>query len=162
MTKINWGIQESVIIRAALSAVCCWLLLANLSLAVTPEELEKIVKDRARLLSQTDNIALLRSGQLEIVRVGRANLAEQSWWRYGRELAKRRKNYKTLSTAGAIGAGENMQLSCGQLKVGDIQQEAGLVLLFKCLYADHACDLLCNVRKAIFTISAMVRRTRPN
>jgi hypothetical protein len=69
------------------------------------DELEKIVKDRARLLSQTENIALLRAGLLEIVRVGRANLAEQSWWRYGSELAKRRKNYKTLSAAGAVGAG---------------------------------------------------------
>jgi len=69
------------------------------------EELEKIVRDRARLLSQTENIALLRAGRLEIVRVGRANLAEQSWWRYGSELAKRRKNYKALSAAGAVGAG---------------------------------------------------------
>ena len=69
------------------------------------DELEKIVRDRARLLSQTENISLLRTGQLEIVRVGQANLAEQSWWRYGTELAKRRKNYKKLSTAGAIGAG---------------------------------------------------------
>jgi hypothetical protein len=69
------------------------------------DELEKIVRDRAQLLSQTDNIALLRTGQLEIVRVGRANLAEQSWWRYGSELAKRRKNFKPLSAAGAVGAG---------------------------------------------------------
>ena len=69
------------------------------------DELEKIARDRARLLSQTDNIALLRAGPLEIVRVGRANLTEQSWWRYGTELAKRRKNYKALSRAGAVGAG---------------------------------------------------------
>jgi len=69
------------------------------------DELEKIVRDRGRLLSQTENIALLRSGKLEIVRVGRANLAEQSWWRYGTELAKRRKKYKALTTAGAVGAG---------------------------------------------------------
>lgn len=69
------------------------------------DELEKTVRDRGNLLSQTDNIALIRAGPLEIVRVGRANLAEQSWWRYGRELAKRRKNYKALSTAGAVGAG---------------------------------------------------------
>jgi len=69
------------------------------------DELEKITRDRARLLSQTENIALLRAEGLEIVRVGRANLAEQAWWRYGTELAKRRKNYKTLSAAGAIGAG---------------------------------------------------------
>jgi len=69
------------------------------------EELEKVVRDRGRLLSQTDNISLLRSGRLEIVRVGRANLAEQAWWRYGKELARRRQKFKTLSTAGAIGAG---------------------------------------------------------
>jgi len=69
------------------------------------EELEKLTRDRARLLSQTENIALLRAGPLEIVRVGKANLAEQSWWRYGSELAKRRKHYKTLSAAGAVGAG---------------------------------------------------------
>ena len=71
------------------------------------DELEKITRDRAKLLSQTDNIALLRADPLEIVRVGRANLAEQSWWRYGKELARRRQNYKKLSTAGAIGAGDD-------------------------------------------------------
>ncbi len=55
------------------------------------EELEKVTRDRARLLSQTDNIALLRAGPLEIVRVGRANLSEEAWWRYGRELTTRRE-----------------------------------------------------------------------
>lgn len=69
------------------------------------EELEKLTRDRGRLLSQTDNIALLRAERLQIVRVGRANLREQAWWRYGTELARRRKKFKTLSTAGAIGAG---------------------------------------------------------
>jgi hypothetical protein len=69
------------------------------------DELEKRVRDGSRLLSQTDNISLLRSGRLEIVRVGRANLAEQAWWRYGKELTQRRQKFRTLSTAGAIGAG---------------------------------------------------------
>jgi len=69
------------------------------------EELEKLVRDRGRLLSQTDNISLIRTGPLEIVRVGRANLAEQAWWRYGKELTQRRQKFRTLSTAGAIGAG---------------------------------------------------------
>jgi hypothetical protein len=69
------------------------------------EELEKLVRDEGRLLSKTENISLLRHGPLEIVRVGRADLTEQAWWRYGAELAKRRKNYKTLSTAGAVGVG---------------------------------------------------------
>ena len=54
------------------------------------EELEKLVKDKARLLSKTDNIALLRSGPLEIVRVGKAELTEEAWWRYGRELTSRK------------------------------------------------------------------------
>jgi hypothetical protein len=69
------------------------------------DELEKLVRDKAKLLSQTDNIALLRAEGMEIVRVGRANLTEQAWWRYGSELTSRRKKYKTLSTAGAVGAG---------------------------------------------------------
>ncbi len=67
------------------------------------EELEKAVKDRARLLSQTDNIALLRAGELDIVRVGRANLTEEAWWRYGLELVKRRRTYQLLTTVGIGG-----------------------------------------------------------
>ncbi|HEX9106263.1 MAG TPA: hypothetical protein VF832_03535, partial [Longimicrobiales bacterium] len=67
------------------------------------EELEKAVKDRSRLLSQTDNIALLRSGELDIVRVGRANLTEEAWWRYGMELVKRRRTYQLLTVAGVGG-----------------------------------------------------------
>ncbi len=54
------------------------------------EELERLVRDRARLLIQTDNIGLLRAGELELVRVGRAELREEAWWRYGRILARRR------------------------------------------------------------------------
>lgn len=69
------------------------------------EELEKLTRDRAQLLSQTDNIALLRAGPLQIVRVGRANLTEEAWWRYGRELTSRRESYKKLSLAGTLAAG---------------------------------------------------------
>ncbi|MBW3533648.1 MAG: hypothetical protein KY453_00300 [Gemmatimonadetes bacterium] len=69
------------------------------------EELEKVVRDGARLLSQTDNIALLRAGPVEIVRVGRADLTEEAWWRYGRELTSRRRSYKKLSLAGSVAAG---------------------------------------------------------
>jgi hypothetical protein len=69
------------------------------------EELEKLTTDRARLLSQTDNISLLRSGGLEIVRVGRAQLTEEAWWRYGRQFTARRKSYKRLSFAGTVAAG---------------------------------------------------------
>lgn len=69
------------------------------------EELEKVVRDRARLLSQTDNIALLRAERLEIVRVGRANLQEEAWWRYGRELTGRKRQADRLGMAGAVAAG---------------------------------------------------------
>ncbi len=68
------------------------------------EELERLVTDRGRLLSSTDNIALMRAGPLEIVRVGQARLVEEAWWRYGRELRARRERYRKLSTAGTVGA----------------------------------------------------------
>ena len=79
------------------------------------EELEKTVKDRSRLLSQTDNIALLRAGELEIVRVGRANLTEEAWWRYGAELVKRRRMYQLLTAAGVGGV---MALMAGGAAAG--------------------------------------------
>lgn len=69
------------------------------------EELEKLTVDKAKLLSQTDNIALLRSGPLDIVRVGRAELTEEAWWRYGRELAKRKQSWDKLGVAGTVAAG---------------------------------------------------------
>lgn len=69
------------------------------------DELEKLTRDRARLLSQTDNIALLRAGRIEVVRVGRAQRTEEAWWRYGRELAARRRKWKQLGTVGTVAAG---------------------------------------------------------
>ena len=81
-----------------------WSLLPIESRWEALEELEKLVTDRGRLLSSTDNIALLRAGPLEIVRVGQARLVEEAWWRYGRELRARRDRYRKLSTAGTVGA----------------------------------------------------------
>jgi len=69
------------------------------------EELEKLSTDEARLLSQTDNIALLRVGPLEIVRVGKAQLTEEAWWRYGRELTSRKRKWDKLGVAGTVAAG---------------------------------------------------------
>jgi hypothetical protein len=67
------------------------------------EALEKIARDEAKLLVQTDNIGLLRVGEVELVRIGRANLPEEAWWRYGRELTSRRVKFKRLSiTMGAL------------------------------------------------------------
>lgn len=68
------------------------------------EELEKLVTDKARLLAQTDNIALLRAHNLQIVRVGQANLTEEAWWRYGRELTQRRAKHKKVTTMATVGA----------------------------------------------------------
>ncbi len=62
------------------------------------EELERTARDRGRLLSQTDNIALIRAGEIELVRVGKATrLPEEAWWRYGRELQKRRSRHTLVS-----------------------------------------------------------------
>lgn len=69
------------------------------------EELDKLTTDKASLLSQTDNIALLRVGPLEIVKVGKAQLTEEAWWRYGRELTARKRNWDKLGVAGTIAAG---------------------------------------------------------
>jgi hypothetical protein len=69
------------------------------------EELEKLTLDEAHLLSQTDNISLFRAGPLEIVRVGRAELTEEAWWRYGRELTSRRRKWDKLGFAGTLAAG---------------------------------------------------------
>lgn len=66
------------------------------------EELERLTRDRARLLAETDNIGLLTVGDIEIVRVGRANLREESWWRFGKEFAVRRKRAKRQVLKGKI------------------------------------------------------------
>ena len=57
---------------------------------------------RSRWVAHTDNIALLNSGELFLIRVGKAGLAEQSWWRYGRELHARRSSF--FSTRSQIAA----------------------------------------------------------
>ncbi len=69
------------------------------------EELEKATHDRGRLLSETDNIALLRVGQLEVVRVGGAGLREEAWWRYGRELTQRRAHARKVAVATSVVTG---------------------------------------------------------
>src|SRR5688572_7742627 len=52
-----------------------WSLLPIESRWEALEELEKLVTDKARLLSQTETIALMPAGRMELVRVGRAKLA---------------------------------------------------------------------------------------
>lgn len=69
------------------------------------DELERLATDEARVLSRTDNIAFLRAGALELVRVGSAARAEEAWWRYGRVLTSRRRTWNRLGLAGTIAAG---------------------------------------------------------
>jgi hypothetical protein len=66
------------------------------------EELERITRSRAKLLLQGENIALLRSGQLDLIRIGRAGLREEAWWRYGDELARRSKHAHTVARRGKV------------------------------------------------------------
>ncbi len=61
-------------------------------------ELERTARSHARLLYQTDNVALLETSGLELIRVGRARLPEKAWWRYGRELRLRRDRYQSRLT----------------------------------------------------------------
>jgi hypothetical protein len=63
------------------------------------EDLERLTRDRGRLLSQTENIALIRTENIDIVHVGRAPLAEEAWWRYGRELRRRRTQNQIVNAA---------------------------------------------------------------
>src|SRR5690606_7091994 len=64
--------------------------------------LERRVRDGGRLVAQTANIALIECGELLVVRVGRAALPEQAWWRYGRTLLRRRA--ASRNTRARIGA----------------------------------------------------------
>ena len=59
------------------------------------QSLERMARDRGRLALQTANIALLYADPLVLLRVGKANLPEQAWWRYGRELRRRRHIYES-------------------------------------------------------------------
>ncbi len=58
------------------------------------ERLERMVRDEARLLAQTANVALFGTETFTLLRVGRAQAAEEAWWRYGRELIRRRRAFE--------------------------------------------------------------------
>ncbi len=69
--------------------------------------LERLARDHGTLVARTANISLLRAGRLMLIRVGRAALAEQAWWRYGRELRQRKASYESVRskvTAATFGA----------------------------------------------------------
>jgi hypothetical protein len=58
-------------------------------------ELERLARDHARPLGHTANVSLLGAGSLTLVRVGDAGLVEQAWWRYGRELRRRKTSFES-------------------------------------------------------------------
>jgi hypothetical protein len=58
-------------------------------------ELERLARDRGRLVARTANIELLDARPLALVRVGSAGLAERAAWRYGSELRSRRRMYES-------------------------------------------------------------------
>ncbi len=69
--------------------------------------LERLARDRGRVLGRTENVSLMTAGDVVLVRVGQAGLAEQAWWRYGRELSRRQRAFESptsQATAYAFGA----------------------------------------------------------
>jgi hypothetical protein len=81
-------------------------------------ELERTARDHAVHVASTANVTLFKLSQVFLIRVGEAGLAEQSWWRYGKELRRRRASFDSATarlTAYTFGAlayvGEVMGLS---------------------------------------------------
>jgi len=94
--------------RGRLWVVCdaCgqWSLLPMESRWEALTELEKLVTDEGRCLRQTKNVALLRVRNVDLIRIGRSNLREESWWRYSRALRHRRQRHMRLTAAGSTAA----------------------------------------------------------
>jgi len=84
-------------VRSRLWAICdgCyrWSLQPLAERHETLDMLERLVVDRGHPLASTANVALIEAGGLELLRVGDARLVEEAWWRYGRELQRRREEF---------------------------------------------------------------------
>lgn len=81
-------------------------------------ELERSVRGSATPVTHTANITLFKYHEIFVIRVGDASLVEQAWWRYGRELQRRKRSFDGHAarfTAYAFGAmhfvGQAMGLS---------------------------------------------------
>ena len=57
--------------------------------------LERVCKDRGQVLARTENITLLAVGNMILIRVGNATLHERAFWRYGREVLMRERQYRS-------------------------------------------------------------------
>ena len=75
-----------------------WNMWATAERPAVIETLERLAYDRARLLFQTDHVALLQAGDRELVRVGRPPRIEAAWWRYGATLRQRRDRFSSPAT----------------------------------------------------------------
>ncbi len=62
------------------------------------ETLERRARDRARVLFETDHVALIESEGRQLVRVGAPPSREEAWWRYGRQLRRRRDHFTSSLT----------------------------------------------------------------
>ena len=69
------------------------------------EALEHWSRDHARLLASTDNVSLLSAGGADVVRIGRAQLREEAWWRYGTQLEERWKDARRVAKHGKFANG---------------------------------------------------------
>ncbi|MCG8468749.1 MAG: hypothetical protein MJB57_11170 [Gemmatimonadetes bacterium] len=54
------------------------------------DTLERLARDRARVLFETERVSLLEVDGRQLVRVGAPPRREEAWWRYGRQLRRRR------------------------------------------------------------------------
>ena len=79
------------------------------------EELERRTVDGeggTRLISRSDNIELFESGAHSVIRVGRTDRLEESWWRYGQQLQRRGRGLKeTFVMMGSMLVGGALSLS---------------------------------------------------
>ncbi len=114
--------------RSRLWAICdrChrWTLAPVESRLPVIDALERAARDRSRLVYQTANVALMYSDPFVFVRVGRAPLPEQAWWRYGRELRRRRHAFESrgsrvsaYSFAAVASVSESLGLTDTGLKI---------------------------------------------
>lgn len=87
------------------------------------EGLERLAYDRGVTVAETANISLLRAEDLGLVRVGAAGLSERSWWRYGRELERRRvwANGRLAQVSGLVHGA--LAVAGSSLGLSDIDQK---------------------------------------
>lgn len=61
-------------------------------------ELERAARDRATPVAHTANVVLLQLDGAQLIRVGAADLTEQAWWRYGKELQRRKRSFESATS----------------------------------------------------------------